>query len=304
MRSCFLLLITLAAAISGFSQDYKSQISLIRPRPENCVVYGPINISEKEFLTEATVSLIDPSTLEVKEKIPVDRNGWYLFTSILKGHKYALLIEKEGLFPYYTEFTIPDDPALSQQEKPIMLPPDLTSTWSLVYQPHDTVLLPKSQELRDRLTEVLRKNPELKAVIEPMGDSLDPMRVNLLTSRLVNRGIRLSQIKSGTPADSLSAMIRIELRTGSDESGVAIFGSQPLTDDRWTIQFSASRSPIAKKSFKGLDPVHEFKGRDGFYRYTYGNFASKEEASDQVKVVKKKGFSQAFAKTVGSIKKL
>jgi hypothetical protein len=304
MRSLFFILISFAAIISGYSQDYKSQISLIRPRPENCVVYGPISLNEKEVLTEATVSLIDPASLEVIEKIPVDRNGCYLFSTVRKGHKYALLIEKEGLFPYYLPFTIPDDPAISVLEKPILLPPDLKNTWTLVYQPYDTTLLPKSREIRDMLAQMLKKNPDLKALIEPMGDSIDPMRVNLLTSKFVNQGVKLSQIKSGTVNDTLTAIIRIELHTGSDESAIALPGNQPLTDDRWTIQFSASRSPLGKKALKGLDPVYEFKGKDGFYRYTYGNFATKEDATDHVKMVKKKGFSQAFAKTVGSIKKL
>jgi hypothetical protein len=304
MRSFLINLFIWTVAISGFSQDYKSQINLIRPRPENCVVYGPVSLNEKTVLTDANISLIDPSSLEVIEKIPLDRNGWYLFSTIKKGHKYALLIEKEGFFPYYNEFTIPDDPAISHQEKPILLPTDLKNTYSLVYQPYDTTLLPLSRDLRGKLGEMLRKNPDLKAVIEPMGDSLDPMRVNLLTSKWVSQGVKLAQIKSGSQSDTLTALIKIEIRTGSDESGVVLLGSQPLTEDRWTIQFSASRSPLNKKSYKGLDPVFEFKGKDGFYRYTYGNFATKEEATDQVKMVKKKGFSQAFAKTAGSIKKL
>jgi len=50
--------------------------------------------------------------------------------------------------------------------------------------------------------------------------------------------------------------------------------------------------------------VHEFRGKDGFYRYTYGSFQTKEEANRKLQLVKNKGFKKPFAKTVGSIKKL
>jgi hypothetical protein len=61
---------------------------------------------------------------------------------------------------------------------------------------------------------------------------------------------------------------------------------------------------LGKKTYKGLDPVYEFKGSDGFYRYGYGAFKTKEEAGRKLTVVKRKGFKKAFVKSTGAIKKL
>ena len=297
-----LLLVTMA--IPARTQDYRNQISLIRPKPENCMIYGPITVDKGILFTEASVSLIDRSTLETVEKQQTDRNAWYLFSTVRKGHKYALLVEKEGFFPYYHEFIIPGNFEESQLEKPLILPADLQSVYSLYYIPFDTTPGPQSRIQIGHLTALLKKSRDLTAVLDPMGDSLDPIRINQLTSIFVSQGIRLSQIRSMTGSGSEPECIRIEIKTGTDESGMTVSGELPLTDETWTIQFSASRSRLSKKLFKGLDPVHEFKGRDGFYRYTYGTFATKEEAAQKIQMVKKKGFNQAFAKAIGAINKL
>ena len=76
------------------------------------------------------------------------------------------------------------------------------------------------------------------------------------------------------------------------------------TDETWTIQITASKKSIDTKTFTGLKPVLEFKGKDGFYRYTYGTFNSRDEAAARISFVRQKGYKQAFAKTIGSIRKL
>ncbi|MFO7617788.1 MAG: SPOR domain-containing protein, partial [Bacteroidales bacterium] len=62
------------------------------------------------------------------------------------------------------------------------------------------------------------------------------------------------------------------------------------------------RVPVER--FKDLDPVYEFKGKDGYYRYTHGDYPNQEAAQAKLQSVKRKGYNQAFVKTVGSIKKL
>ena len=286
------------------AQDFKDQLNLIRPRPENCLIYGPIAIDKNTLVTDADVSLLDPATHEILEKIVSDRNAWYLF-SVKKGRKLALLIEKTGLFPYYHEFIIPGDFPESSLEKPLNLPPDLKNTYSIYYVPLDTIAGRKSLELISQLAGFLLKNPRIIVRFESLGDSLDPVRINQMTSYFMERGISLSRLTSGTSADILPTALMIEVRTGSEDlAGIVSPGIQTLSDDLWTIQFAASRSTLNKKSFKGLDPIHEFKGKDGFYRYTYGIYQTREEAVQKLSVVKKKGFTKAFAKTAGSIRKL
>jgi hypothetical protein len=286
------------------AQDFKDQLTMMRPRPENCIIYGPISIDKNTLITDAAVSLLDPVTHEILEKIVSDRNAWYLF-SVKKGQKLALLVEKNGLFPYYHEFTIPGDYPEASLEKPLNLPSDLQYTYALYFVPFDTVLGQKSQLLMNRLAGILAKNPEIIVRFDSMGDSLDPARINQLTSYYMDQGIPSSRLTSGASDDTLPTALVIEIRTGPEDlAGTASPDTQVLTDEMWTIQISASRSSLNKKAFKGLDPVHEFKGKDGFYRYTYGIFQTREEAVQKLPVVKKKGFTKAFAKSAGSIRKL
>lgn len=304
MKRLLLPILIVWMVLPAGAQDFRDQLILIRPRPENCVVYGPISIDKNTLVTDAEVSLLDPSTHEILEKIVSDRNAWYLF-SVIKGRKLALLIEKPGLFPYYHEFFVPGDYPETSMEKPVNLPPDLKNTYSVYYAPLDTLAGAKSLELISQLASFLLKNPRITVRFEPLGDSLDPVRINQMTSYFMDRGIPLSRLTSGSSPDTLPTALMIEIRTGTEDlAGIISPGVQTLSDDMWTIQFAASRSTLNKKSFKGLDPVHEFKGKDGFYRYTYGIYATKEEAAQKLSVVKKKGFPKAFAKTAGSIRKL
>ncbi|MFA5814683.1 MAG: glycosyltransferase [Bacteroidales bacterium] len=286
------------------SQDFKDQINMIRPKPDNCQVYGVLSLQNKELLPDTRISLIDPKSHEISESIMTDRNAWYLF-SVKKGFPYGLIIEKDGYFPYYAEYTIPFDHPENRMERNIALPDDLKNDFSLYYPAADTVLGEKSQGLLVQLTALLKKHPGLSAWFDPQGDSLDFARINLLTSAFMRNGVEIAQLRTGSRPDPAETFIRIEINTGPENAALLqpSSGAQP-PDELWTIQFSASKTSLSKKSFKGLDPVHEFKGKDGFYRYTYGTFKTREEANRKLLLVKKKGFNKAFTKTVGSIKKL
>ncbi len=304
-KHILLLLLLLTALVpESIGQDFKEQINMIRPLPGNCLVYGILSTQRQEPLPDIRVSLINTRTHEIAEIIKTDRNAWYLF-SVAKGSPYGLLIEKDGYFPYYTESTIPLDSTGTRMERNIRVPDDLKNDFSLYYPSSETVLGEKSKELFGQLITLLKKHPSLSAWFDPQGDSLDFARINLLTAELVHNGVKMKQILSGAQSDDTETYIRIEINTGTENAVLMepVEGDLP-PDELWTIQFSASKTSLSKKSFKGLDPVHEFKGKDGFYRYTYGSFKSKDEATRKLTLVKKKGFSKAFAKTVGSIKKL
>ncbi|MFA6482916.1 MAG: glycosyltransferase, partial [Bacteroidales bacterium] len=79
-RHMFLLAILMTALIPrAVSQDYKDQINMIRPKPENCLVYGVVSMQNKELLPDIKISLINPKSHE-SETILTDRNAWYLFS--------------------------------------------------------------------------------------------------------------------------------------------------------------------------------------------------------------------------------
>jgi hypothetical protein len=224
---------------------------------------------------------------------------------VRKGTPYGLIIEKDGYFPYYAENTIPLDLPETKVEKNIILPDDLKNDFTLFYPESDTVLGEKSKALLVQLTDLLIRQPTLVAWFDPQGDSLDFARINRLTAALRDSGISATRLLTGNQPDSSGACIRIGIST-SPENAVLMqtFASELPADDLWTIQFSASKTPLSKKAFKGLEPVHEFRGKDGFYRYSYGTFKNRAEATAKLSVVKKKGFAKPFAKQVSSIKKL
>lgn len=303
-KKILLSLVIMMATLSIEGQDFKDQINMIRPAPENCLVYGVVSQQNSELLPDVKISLIYKTTHEISEVIRTDRNAWYLF-SAKRGQPYGLLIEKSGYFPYYTENAIPMDQADNKLERNIVLPDDLKNDFTLYYPASDTNLGEKSKALVAQLSRLLNKQRTLTAWFDPQGDSLDFARINGLTITFLKDGIPISRLWSGAKPDSTETFIRIEINTGAEN---AVLMQAPEKDqpdnDSWTIQFAASKTPLDKKSFKSLDPVHEFKGRDGFYRYAFGTFKSQTEANKKLQMVKKKGFNQAFAKSVGSIKKL
>jgi GT2 family glycosyltransferase len=285
-------------------QDFKDQLFLIRPLPDNCLVYGTLTQPDGTPLPDVQVSLIDPSTHEMPEKILTDRNAWYLF-SVKKGTPYGLLIEKEGYFPYYVQTTVPSDFADNRMEKNLILPDDLKNSFSLYYPNDDLIPGEKSKILITQIIDLMKKQPILSAWFDPEGDSLDFARINQLTTQFMDSGIDVSRLLTGPEPDSTVTHIRIVINIGPENTELIQATPDALPpDDAWTIQFVAARSPMNRNSFKDLEPVYEFKGKDGFYRYGYGNFKTRAEANKKLSFVKKKGFSKAFAKTVASIKKL
>jgi GT2 family glycosyltransferase len=301
----FAFALTLSAvAPDARGQDFRDQLNLIRPLPGNCLVYGSISRVNKEVLPDLRVSLIDQSSHEIRESINTDRNGWYLF-SVKKGTPYALLIETDGYFPYFTENTIPLAMEENRLEKNLILPDDLKNEFSLYYPGGDTVLGEKSRTLLNQLTVLMKKQAGLSAWLDPQGDTLDFLRVNHLTSAFMKSGIPASRLLTGDLPDAEVTFIRIEINTGPENAILLeMEGDKQPSDETWTIQFNASKTPLGKKTYKGLDPVYEFKGSDGFYRYGYGAFKTKEEAGRKLPAVKRKGFKKAFVKSTGAIKKL
>jgi GT2 family glycosyltransferase len=289
---------------NGECQDFRDQLNMIRPKPDYCMIFGTISLQNKELLTDTKISLIDPKSHEISESVLTDRNAWYLF-SVRKGFPYGLIIEKDGYFPYYTEYTIPPDHSENRMERNIELPDDLKNDFTLYYPAADTTLGEKSRDLLDQLSVLLKKHKRLSAWFDPQGDSLDFIRINLLTSAFIRNGVNISQLTTGSRPDSTQTFIRIVINTGP-ENAVLLNpppGTQPK-DELWTIQIAAAKTTLGKKSFKNLEPIHEIKGKDGFYRYGYGTFKTREEASRKLPLVKKKGFRSPLVKTIGSIKKL
>jgi len=69
-------------------------------------------------------------------------------------------------------------------------------------------------------------------------------------------------------------------------------------DYLYTIQVGASMAPQSKSRFEDLDQLTEYACTDGYFRYTAGAYHSFQEASDQIRLLRKSGYEDAFIQTL------
>ncbi len=66
----------------------------------------------------------------------------------------------------------------------------------------------------------------------------------------------------------------------------------------FTIQLLALRNPVETSYFKDLTDIEILKGADGWYRYVYGRFSSKEDALNDLQRINTLGYKDAFVKKI------
>jgi len=311
MRIKRLILFTLLASTclilpnSIHSQNYRDQMKLIRLKPNNVMVFGKINDYTEEKLSGASISLFDPAILSTIETIPIDDMSEYLFT-IEKGKKIGFLVEKEGYFPYYHELTIPTD-IEDEYEYNLHLPDGIRKTYSLIYTLEGKI--PSNSNLIEELISLLINQNGLSIWIPVQENPLGKARITFLDSLFLSRGIESYRLISGSLPIENDQIVELNFMTDdtAEEADASVFeGKSKVTnkDDKWTLQFSASRNELSLKDLKNLKNTQMFKGKDGYYRYSYGVFNSRQEANRAISFLRDKGFSQAFPKLIGNLKKL
>jgi len=290
---------------SSQSQNYRDQMKLIRLKPNNVMVFGKISDYTGEKLSGASISIFDPAIYNTLETIPVDDLGEYLFT-LEKGKKIGFLVEKESYFPYYHELTIPED-AEDEFEYNLHLPDGIRKAYSIIY----TVggIVPSNNSLLEELISLLINQPGLSIWMPVQENPLGKSRIAFLDSLFLSRGIEDYRLISGSLPGDTDQIVELNFMTDSDakDTDASVFeaNSDALDmDDKWTLQFSASRNELSSRDLKTLENTRMFKGKDGYYRYTYGVFDSRQEANQAIPLLREKGFKQAFPKLIGNLKKL
>ncbi|MDD3810678.1 MAG: hypothetical protein PHV14_00165, partial [Bacteroidales bacterium] len=71
-----MIMLVLCSLPQADAQDYQEQMKLIRPRPENVLIFGIISLPDNSVVAGATVNLIDPFSFQIVETIPSDQKGW------------------------------------------------------------------------------------------------------------------------------------------------------------------------------------------------------------------------------------
>lgn len=293
---------------SSYSQNYRDQMKLIRLKPNNVKVFGKIHDYTGDKITGAKISLLDPALLSTLETIPIDDQGDYLFT-LKKGKKIGFLVEKKGYFPYYHELTIPFD-SENEYEYNLHLPDGIRKDYSLVYTQEGTI--PSNTSILEELISLLINQAGLSLWMPAQQNPLGQSRNFFLDSLLQDRGIESYRLISGSLPGNSDQIVVLNFITDPDanEADASIFlgekQNSPNSDnnDKWTLQFTASRNKLSEKDLKKLENTMVFEGKDGFYRYTYGVFETRQQANKAIPLLKEKGFGQAFPKLIGKLKKL
>lgn len=298
--------------ISAQGQNYRDQKKLIRLKPNNLLVFGQILEASGETISGgATVTLFDPPGAKMVETIPVDDLGEYLFI-LEKGKTYGLIVEKEGCFPFYSQFVVPTDEE-EEWEWPIQLPDQLQNRYELKYPPMATG--PSNPETLDSLVTFLSQFSNIQVWIPELSDSIFPLRTSRIKSKFIDAGIESFRIHVGPTPGSADQFVILEFI--NDNTGVSIEGDptdediseydspdDPLPPGKWTLQFLASRRELQSSDLKGIKEFRMFEGKDGYYRYTYGVYDSKEKAQAGQSYLRSKGFSQSMVKKIEDLQKL
>lgn len=289
---------------SLFAQNYREQLALIRLQPDNSVVIGKISDYDGDKLSGAKISLFNPRSLSILQTIPVDDQGEYFFT-IKKGQTLGFLIEKEGYFPYYHQLTVPvEAPEIIEQA--LQLPDGIRRTYILIYPPEG--FIPVNGGILEELISLMMNQTELSLWMPDQQNPLGKSRIVFLDSLMLNRGIEPYRILSGSLPGNRDQIVEISFETDPDAQQISAYSEQPISrsgsDEKWTLQFSASKSKLPERDLRGLSDYEVFEGKDGYFRYTYGQYNSRQEANDAIIVLRNKGFNQAFPKLIGNLKKL
>jgi hypothetical protein len=112
--------------------------------------------------------------------------------------------------------------------------------------------------------------------------------------RYLNRQVRV-RIADSTPlgAEMLGIYVPKGLKISNGASAENI-----APEYLYTIQVGAARSPLSTSRFDKLDQVTEYACKDGYYRYATGSYHTFQEASDQVRKLRKSGFKDAYIQTL------
>ena len=313
-KKYFFILLILFSVISVniYGQNYRDQRKLIRLKPNKLMVFGQIQTPSEEVLTDANISLFDPSSSKIIETIPLDDLGEYFFT-LEKGKTFGFIIEKEGLFPYYTQFLVPFDTD-KEWDNSIKLPEGLVNTYTLQYE--YGAESPSNIEELESLTNTLSAFNDLSMWVLENSDAIFQNRMDSLKSILYEAGIESYRLLIGPPPNDPDRYIRI--RIISNDAPVNNDLNEPeateemddkeeepaISPNKWTLQFIASKNKLSAKDLKGVEDYKLFKGNDGYFRYTYGVYDSKEDSNTGKSYLRNKGFNQAFAKKIFDLKKL
>lgn len=95
-------------------------------------------------------------------------------------------------------------------------------------------------------------------------------------------------VEEGLSDVQILSIAELQKMSGSYDLG------DEISDDLYTIQVKASRSPINKERFSNLGTIVEYVCSDSYYRYAYGDFLGFTAAKRELNDIQAKGYNDAY----------
>ena len=120
-----------------------------------------------------------------------------------------------------------------------------------------------------------------------------------------NKGDAIKLMNQCIEGGYASANIVSDIMLASLAAEDTTVAEKPITNNNenaYTIQIIASKKKISINIFKGLSGIQEYKGKDDLYRYVYGEYSDKQEASLALKQKVTPIYPDAFVTSLSRIK--
>ena len=121
-----------------------------------------------------------------------------------------------------------------------------------------------------------------KGYVYTLGSFTDKSSAIKSLNKAIDNGFADAKIINKTEYTALTKVKTEPIDNTSNKKGI------------YSIQIKALSHPVKISEFTNIKGIKEYLGADGFYRYTYKEYKTKEEARSHLKDVINKGFPDAF----------
>ncbi len=245
--------------------------------------------SKNDYLVEAVLTLIEEPKSEpvaeiISEVIPEVKEELAVVTPIIEEVKEPEPVE----VPQVVEQPVIEEPAeivvLEEEPEP---QPEIIETPAEIAKPKPTITFENAETNKKSYSVQLMALK--KAVDIDYFSNLENVVITLSTDGFYRYTVGYTN--SYSEASILKEKI--------NQSGYpSAFIKANTFVPNYTIQLMALKAPVDLSYFKELPIVSVTKGRDDFYRYTYGAYESVQSAKEDLQKIKNLGYNQVFIRKI------
>jgi len=325
-KKTFGLLIVAVLLVFSANAQVNKQQKFLRINPNICTVIGNISSEQENLLSDVLLTVIDNDTHDfIGNYSPEISTGIYSI-NLLKAHKYQIIVECQDYYAYLVEIMIKAD---SEKEisMNIIIPDSYRKSFTIEFNAlnfeEDNI------NTLSLIANLMTEYPDMKIRLVYEDDIIsghlaDSIFLRFNTMGLFSDRVLGSRIAAGKPEEYIVDLIikhniypeeiekdvveedllDDELLEERDKNNIEIKKDSILIiedeigDPVFTIQLAASKKPFKPGHFQGLTNVKVYHGKDGYYRYTSGQFVTKRAATQHLANLKAKGHSQAYIREI------